>query len=150
MTSLSVAKTRRPSSRAMAPTACRCPGTTEFAGREEGVGVVVHDGTDLDLLFRVVRRWRRGDGDARADGDRSGFSFRTRHGSDSGRAQEAEHPNGGACPHRRLPVCLFTGDSEMVGDGQIAAVGVRQSCVDAGLTDAACWGAVWVAHRVGV
>lgn len=46
--------------------------------------------------------------------------------------------------------CLFTGDSEMAGDGQIAAVGVRQSCVDAGLTDAACWGAVWVAHRVGV
>jgi hypothetical protein len=34
--------------------------------------------------------------------------------------------------------CLFTGDSEMVGDGQIAPVGVRQSCVDTGLTDAAC------------
>ncbi|WP_269138920.1 hypothetical protein [Rhodococcus erythropolis] len=34
--------------------------------------------------------------------------------------------------------CLFTGESGMVGDGQIALSGVRQSCVDAGLTDAAC------------
>ena len=52
MTSLSVAKTRRPSSRAMAQRRVGAQVRPSSPAREEGVGVVVHDGTDLDLLFR--------------------------------------------------------------------------------------------------